>query len=85
MQTYIGVMSTVARVFSHSMRRVPPLLPLSNAMVKFSTGDAVVDAFNDPDFYLGGTNYKGYTVGLRYGLGINTWLRARRLFALNPC
>jgi len=43
--------------------------------------DAVVDAFNDPDFYLGGTNYQGYTLGLRYGLGVNTWLRARWMSA----
>jgi hypothetical protein len=39
--------------------------------------DAVVDAFNDPDFNLGGTNYKGYQVGLRYGVAPDTWLRLR--------
>jgi Putative porin len=43
--------------------------------------DAVVDAFNDPEFYLGGTNYKGYQLGLRYGLGANVWLRARWMSA----
>jgi len=39
--------------------------------------DAVVDAFNDPDFNLGGTNHKGYQIGLRYGIGADTWLRLR--------
>jgi hypothetical protein len=43
--------------------------------------DAVVDAFNDPDFYLGGTNYKGYALGLRYGLAKSSWLRARWMSA----
>ena len=43
--------------------------------------DAVVDAFNDPEFYLGGTNYKGYQIGLRYGLGTNVWLRGRWMSA----
>src|ERR1700719_539977 len=42
---YMGETSTVAREFSHSMRRVQPLLPLSKEMVKSSTGDAVGDAF----------------------------------------
>lgn len=39
--------------------------------------DAVVDAFNDPDFNLGGTNHKGYQIGLRYGLANDLWVRAR--------
>jgi hypothetical protein len=37
--------------------------------------DAVMDAFNDPDFYLGGTNYKGYQLGLRYGFTDRAWVR----------
>ena len=30
--------------------------------------DAVIDAFTDPDFGLGGTNLKGYTVGGSWAL-----------------
>lgn len=44
-------------------------------------GDSVVDAFNDPDFHLGGTDAKGYTIGMRYGLGRGAWLRARWMTA----
>jgi hypothetical protein len=43
--------------------------------------DAVVDAFNDPDFHVGGTDTKGYTIGLRYSLGSNTWFRLRWMSA----
>jgi len=50
-------------------------------MYRYLQGDAVVDAFNDPDFHLGGTNAKGYTLGLRYGLGSNAWLRLRWMSA----
>lgn len=41
--------------------------------------DAVVDAFNDPDFHLGGTNAKGYIFGGTVGLGHNLNLLARWL------
>ena len=34
--------------------------------------DAVLDAFTDSDFGLGGTNMKGYTIGLAYGLDTRT-------------
>jgi hypothetical protein len=44
-------------------------------------GDAVVDAFTDSDFHLGGTNAKGYMLSAAYGLGRNVWLRARWLSA----
>lgn len=40
---------------------------------KYLESDAVVDAFTDPDFGLGGTNLKGYIVGSRLGLGQNVW------------
>jgi hypothetical protein len=43
--------------------------------------DALVDAFTDSDFHLGGTNAKGYHVGGSYGLMHNTWLTARWLSA----
>ena len=39
--------------------------------------DAVLDAFTDSDFHLGGTNAKGFMVGGAYGLYRNTWLSAR--------
>ncbi|MFZ5574187.1 MAG: putative porin [Pseudomonadota bacterium] len=39
--------------------------------------DAVLDAFTDSDFHLGGTNHKGFMIGGAYGLYKNTWLSAR--------
>jgi hypothetical protein len=39
--------------------------------------DAVLDAFTDSDFNLGGTNAEGWIVGASYGLDKNTWLSAR--------
>jgi hypothetical protein len=39
--------------------------------------DAVVDAFDDQDFALGGTNAKGWTLGAELGLTKNIWLTAR--------
>ncbi len=41
--------------------------------------DAVLDAFTDSDFHLGGTDAKGWVVGGKYGLTENTWMRARWL------
>lgn len=41
--------------------------------------DAVLDAFTDSDFHLGGTNNKGFILGAQYGLAKNTWLGARWL------
>lgn len=41
--------------------------------------DAVLDTFTDSDFYLGGTNTKGYFVGAFYGLERNVFLRVRHL------
>lgn len=43
--------------------------------------DAVLDAFTDSDFHLGGTNAKGYILGGSYGLARNAWLTARWLSA----
>ena len=43
--------------------------------------DAVLDAFADSDFRLGGTNSKGFFVGGSYGVDRNTWLTARWLSA----
>jgi len=39
--------------------------------------DAVIDAFTNSDFGLGGTNNKGMTLGASYGVAKNTWLTAR--------
>lgn len=41
--------------------------------------DAVLDAFTDSDFYLGGTDTKGFFVGGFYGLDRNAFLRLRYL------
>jgi polyhydroxyalkanoate synthesis regulator phasin len=43
--------------------------------------DAVLDAFADSDFHLGGTDAKGYQFGLDLGLSRGTWLRLRYLSA----
>jgi hypothetical protein len=39
--------------------------------------DAVLDAFNDEDFHLGGTDTKGYTLLFDFGFTRNVWLRAK--------
>src|SRR5690606_37126915 len=35
--------------------------------------DAVLDAFTDSDFHLGGTDAKGYTLEFQYGLATDIW------------
>jgi hypothetical protein len=45
--------------------------------------DAVLDAFTDSDLGLGGTNVRGYSLGLTYGLYRNTNLGVRYLAAEN--
>ena len=39
--------------------------------------DAVLDAFRNGDFGLGGTNNKGYVLGANYGIDKNTWIAVR--------
>lgn len=39
--------------------------------------DAVLDAFTDSIFHQGGTNAKGWVMGVQYGLARNTWLNLR--------
>jgi hypothetical protein len=46
---------------------------------RYLGSDAVLDAFTNSDFGLGGTNNKGYILGLNYGLDNNAWLSARWL------
>jgi hypothetical protein len=43
--------------------------------------DAVLDAFTDSDFHLGGTNAEGWIVGGSYSLLDDTYLEARYLTA----
>jgi hypothetical protein len=44
---------------------------------KYIQPDALLDSLNDSDFYLGGTNAKGYFVKGSLGIYDNTWLQAR--------
>lgn len=48
---------------------------------KYVERDAVLDAFTDSDFHLGGTNAKGWVVGGNYGLMKNLWFTGRWLTA----
>jgi len=48
---------------------------------RYLGSDAVLDAFTDSDFGLGGTNLKGYILGFSYGLGRNTALGLRWMSA----
>lgn len=41
--------------------------------------DAVLDAYTNSDFHLGGTDNRGYIFSLEYGLTNNTWLHTRYL------
>src|ERR1700753_1923014 len=41
--------------------------------------DALLDAFTDSDFHLGGPNAKGWTIGASYGLTRNPVIGARGL------
>lgn len=43
--------------------------------------DAVLDAFTDSDFRLGGTDAKGYYLGGSYGVDRNAWLSAKWMSA----
>jgi len=48
---------------------------------KYVERDAVLDAFTDSDFHLGGTNAKGWFLGMNYGLLKNVWFTGRWLSA----
>lgn len=52
-----------------------------SAAYRYLGSDAVVDAFTDSDFGLGGTNLKGYVLGAQYGLDRNVMLGLRWLSA----
>lgn len=58
---------------------------------RYLGSDAMVDAFTDSDFGLGGTNLRGYILGLQYGLDRNAvlglrWTSAKAIdsFSLDP-
>ncbi|MDX1915352.1 MAG: putative porin [Methylophilus sp.] len=44
---------------------------------KYLGADSILDGFTDSDFYLGGTNAKGWVLGGSYGLDKNAWITAR--------
>lgn len=46
---------------------------------RYLGSDAVLDAFADSDFGLGGTNNRGTILGMNYGVDKNTWVSARWL------
>jgi hypothetical protein len=48
---------------------------------RYLGSDAVLDAFTDSDFGLGGTNTKGFILGGAYGLAKNTSLRVKLMSA----
>jgi hypothetical protein len=48
---------------------------------RYLGSDAVLDAFTNSDFGLGGTNNKGWILQTSYGLYKNTWASARWLSA----
>lgn len=56
---------------------------------RYLGSDAVLDAFTDSDFGLGGTNLKGYQIGFKYGLDRNVnlgvkWMSADSIDSMIP-
>jgi hypothetical protein len=48
---------------------------------KYLEADAVLDAFTDSDFHLGGTDAKGWILGGEYAVLDNTWITLRWITA----
>lgn len=48
---------------------------------KYLEADAVLDAFTDSDFHLGGTNAQGWILGAQFGLFKDVWLSGRWITA----
>jgi hypothetical protein len=48
-------------------------------LYKYVENDAVLSAYTDSDFHLGGTNAKGWVIGANYGLMKNVWATGRWL------
>jgi hypothetical protein len=53
------------------------------AAYKYRESDAMIDAFVDSEFGLGGTNLKGYIIGGRLGIGENVWTSLKWMSANN--
>lgn len=53
----------------------------SSFTYRYLGSDATVDAFTDSDFGLGGTNLKGYQLGMNYAMDQNAWLSLRWMSA----
>lgn len=51
----------------------------ATVMYRYLERDAVLDAFTESDFRLGGTDVKGYEIGFDLGLSRGTWMRLRHL------
>lgn len=49
----------------------------ASLVYKYLESDAVMDAFTDSDFHLGGTNAKGWIIGADFGLTKNVWISPR--------
>jgi hypothetical protein len=52
---------------------------------RYLEADAVMDAFTESDFHLGGTNAKGWILGGEFGLMKNLWLSSRWLTSNEIC
>lgn len=53
----------------------------TNFTYRYLGSDATLDAFTDSDFGLGGSNLKGYQLGLNYAMDPNAWLSLRWMSA----
>ncbi len=51
----------------------------ANVLYRYLERDAVLDAFTESDFRLGGTDVKGYEIGFDLALSRGTWMRLRHL------
>lgn len=49
----------------------------ASLVYKYLESDAVMDAFTDSDFHLGGANAKGWIIGADFGLTKNVWISPR--------
>jgi hypothetical protein len=54
---------------------------LASVGYRYLERDAVLDAFNDQDFHLGGTDAKGYTVRFDYAFTPRVWMRVKYMSA----
>jgi len=64
-----------------SFRFGAPYTWRASAGYRYLQRDAVVDAFNDEDFHLGGTDAKGYTLTFDYSVNPRVWARLKYMSA----